>query len=746
MRLFIAEKPELAKAIVAGLGGSFERKDGYFTDGSDCVAYCAGHMLQLVEPDEIDEKYRWWNMEDLPLPPNFPPVRKIMEDKEKQVAVIARLLKQADLVVHAGDPDDEGQLLVDELLRFFNNTKPVMRLLINDNNVNVVKKALNNMKSNTEYEHLGYKAESRAIADQLFGFNFTRGYSLQYQSMTGERETLHVGRVKTPILGLVVRRDRENANHQKSFYYQVISDFSFNNLYFKAKYQIGENDPIDDDKRLIDKAFADNIAALCIGQTAKIYSIQTTHKKEPAPLPYNLLKLQQDASRKFGYKPDEVMNITQSLREKHQLITYNRSDCQYLSDEQFEDVSSVLEAIGSTFSLMAGACKNANPSFKGRVFNSAKVSAHHAIIPTQSVANWDSLSEEEQNIYKIIARNYIAQFYPLYEYDETKIVVVINHQGKNYYFGATARVDTAIGWKKLYNNDVGNEETAVDDDVDNQDLRQLSQNSMGQCTECVATSHEAKPQPLYTMTTLLGDLTKVAKYVKNPELAKILKDKDKDKQGEHGGIGTPATRSEIIKQLMDGGYFAEKGKSIISTKKAQKLYDSLADLIRFPDMTAVWHEQQKEITNQNDVGKFLSQMMEDIINPTIFEMKKTYVKPVSNQRPTAPCPKCGRDMIKRDSKFEKGKFYWSCTGYSDAENPCNHTMDDNNGVPIEREAKPNQNLTDFDCKECGKKLIWRKGFYKKGKNKGKPFSFFGCSGYPSCTQNYDEVNGVPKYD
>ena len=749
MRLFIAEKPDLAKAIVTGLGGGFINKQGYYQHPmtQDTVTWCYGHMLALKDPKEIDDKYTYWQMDTLPIPPFLPAQRKVPKDKKKQVTVIRDLVKQANTIVNAGDPDDEGQLLIDELLRYFGNKKPVLRVLINDNTPAVVKKALNNLKPNSEFEHLGWKAESRMIADQLFGYNLTRAYSLKEQSITGERVTLHIGRVQTPILGLVVRRDRLNASHKKAFYWQIAGDFEFAGLSFKAKYQPKDTDPIDDKGWLSDKIFSQNLANFLTGKPAKILIANTQHKQQPAPLPYNLLKLQQDASRKFGYKPDETMAITQFLREKHNLITYNRSDCQYLSDEQFADVADVLSAVANTLPIVAGACQKANPNYKGRVFNSSKVSAHHAIIPTITSANLNSLSKKEQNIYKIIARNYIAQFYPLYEYDETKLTIDVIADGQTYQFHATARIDTNLGWKKLYKHDADNEEIAVDDDTQNSDLRSLSAGIDGLCHKAVVSEHETKPPPLYTMTSLLGDLTRVAKYVKDPKLAEVLKNKDKDKQGEHGGIGTPATRSSIIQNLFERGYLAEKGKSIISTDRGKDLYDKLDDLIRYPDMTALWHEQQQDIKNQLGVNQFINEMQTNTIVPIVNHLKQGYTPPKPKKYETTPCPQCGRDMRRYPSKFKKGEYYWSCIGYKDKENPCKYTMDDDNGTPIEKQEKaPPAGLTDFECKACGSKLIHRTGVSKKGKYKGKNFSFFGCSSFPKCKQNYDEKDGVPVYE
>lgn len=741
MKLYIAEKPDVAKAICTALGGGFVSKEGYYQHpiSQDTVTYCFGHMLALKDPEELDEQYKYWSMDTLPIPPALPAPRKIPNDKKKQVGIIRDLVKNAKTIVHAGDPDDEGQLLIDELLRYFGNKKPVMRVLINDNTPAVVQKAIASMKPNAQFEHLGWKAESRTIADQSFGYNFTRAYSLSEQAKTGKRETWHIGRVQTPILGLVVRRDRENASHTKSYYYTITGEFAFNGVVFMAKYQPKNTDPTDDKSRILDKDFASKLANLLSDKIAKILVATTQRKAEPAPLPYNLLKLQQEASRKFGYKPDDVMTITQNLREKHHLITYNRSDCQYLSDEQFDDVEGVLSAIAGTFSLMSGACSNANPNYKGRVFNSAKVTAHHAIIPTQTVVNWSDLSDKEQNIYKIIARSYVAQFYPLYEYDETKVMLDVIVDGVSYQFSATARVDVNLGWKKLYTNDVGNEETALPDDITQADLRSLKSSDIGKCATATANEHETKPPALYTMTSLLGDLTKVAKYVKDPHLAKILKDKDKEKQGEHGGIGTPATRSSIIDNLFERGYLTEKGKSIISTDKGKALYDLLDDKIRYPDMTAIWEEQQRQIKGEQDVYAFIQQMQNTTITPTVNALKANYTKPTPKEKPSYPCPECERPMYQKSGKFG---LFWGCSGWHDKENSCNHMMNDKDGVPFPKEYKVPQKLSEFDCKKCGKKLILR-----QGKNKaGKPYSFFGCSGFPKCKQNYDEVNGVPKYE
>lgn len=748
MRLFIAEKPELAKAILKGIGGIPSNADkgrGYHEYQDNIVTWCYGHMLALKDPEEIDEKYTYWEMSVLPIPPTFPAPRKIPADKKKQVAVIRELVKKADVIVNAGDPDDEGQLLIDELLRYFGNKKQVLRVLINDNTLAVVQKSLANLKPNSEFEHFGWKAESRMIADQLFGYNLTRAYSLQEEAITGKKNTQHIGRVQTPIIGLIVRRDREHKAYVKSFYYTIQGDFAFNGIVFIAKYQPKDTDPIDDKNRLIDKVFANNLANLLTNQNAKILLATTKTIKEPAPLPFDLLSLQQDASRKYGLSSAETDKIAQSLKDKHTLITYHRTDCRYLSDEQFANVASVLSAIKQTLPNAEKVCQFANPSLKGKAFNSSKVGIHHGITPTVTPAVWSNLTEDEQNIYKLIVRNYIAQFYPPYEYDETKLILDVLVDDKTYQFNATARCDKAKGWKTLFANDSENEKVTLDVDTLNLDLRQLNTGAVGKTQQIISEEKQTQPQPLYTETTLLGDLVKVAKYMKDPRLAQVFKDKDKDKEGGNGGIGTPATRSGIIKNLLARGYIQIKGKTITSTPLGQNLYDKLDDLIRFPDMSAVWHEQQQAIQNQEDVKKFVAGVMTSTISPTIAKLKQSYIAPTSKQpidlSNNPPCPRCGRPL-----RFnEQGKFgaYWGCTGWNAKENPCNHSMNDNNGVPVERPVKAPVEVSEFKCKKCKKPLIWRKS--DEGGKDGKGYSFFGCSGFPKCKQKYDELNGEPKY-
>lgn len=722
MRLFIAEKPDLAKAIAAGLGGG-ARKDGYIDCGEDYVTWCFGHMLQLFDPEDYDPKYAKWDLNDLPVS-HIPWKKKPGGDKgsQDQLKAILRLLKEASSVVNAGDPDAEGQLLVDEILKYADNKLPVARVLINDNNTALVKKAIANMRDNREFAGLSAAAEARSVCDQLYGYNMTRCYTLIARAM-GYSGTLSVGRVQTPILGLVVRRTRAFREHKKAFYYNVTGTFAFDGVAFPARYQIIDSDPVDEKGRLIDAEHANAIARSVKDQTARVISAQTKSKQQNPPLPYNLLKLQTDASRKFGYKPDQVKDVTQSLREKHKLITYNRSDSEYLSNEQHADGPGVLAAIAATAPNLAPAVQRADPKIKSRAFDSAKVSAHHAIIPTQTTADLGDLSEPEQKIYLLIARAYLAQFWPKHEYQQTDVLV----EAEGHKFAVRSNFTTRPGWLALYKNDLGNEDLEGDADDLAVDLRNLAADQKGNCVDADAAKLETKPQPLYTIATLLTDLTRVAKYIRDPALRKLLQEKDKDKEGEHGGIGTPATRDTIIATLFERGYLVEKGKSIVPTQTAEEFYDALPDQAKFPDMTALWHAQQIEIqSGERDTISFVREIMTYITR----EVASAKVHGLAIKVDSHPCPTCGKPLRRRKKK-DKEEFFWGCTGFEDG---CKYACEDKDGTPVPRTALAVSEK--YKCAKCKAGLTRREG--KKG-------HWWGCSGYPACDQTYPDVKGAPDY-
>jgi len=720
MRLFVAEKPELGRAIADALG--VEKKEGgaIRCQGGDVVTWCFGHLLTLTDPEDHNPDAKRWNMESLPL--SWPVAHKPIDDKKDQVELIRNLAGQAREIVHAGDPDDEGQLLVDEVLTYIGNRKPVRRILINDLNQKIIQRALNNLRDNSEFYGLSQSALARSVSDQVYGYNLTRAYTLAGRA-AGATQVLSVGRVQTPILGLVVRRDRAHKDHNAHNYYDLTGVFSGTEGRFTAKHVPSKNAPVDDKGRVIQESYVTAVLDAVIGQSATIIQAASSDKEESQPLPYNLLNLQADASRKFGFSPDKTLKVTQSLRERRHLITYNRSDCEYLSDEQHDDAPAVLAAIAQTAPILSKAATAGDPTIKSRAFNSHNVSAHHAIIPTETTANLNNLTDDEAKLYLLISRAYIAQFFPKYAYRETAVVLDVAGYG----FKATSRVKLRDGWKRLYSGDKDNEDIHQDDDTGSDNLEWINKESNLVCENATSEKKKTNPPPLYTMSSLLKDLARVSKYVTDPRIKKLLLSKDQEKKGEHGGIGTPATRSAIIAQLMKRNYIAEKGKKVVSTDVGQEFYDLLPATATAPDMTALWHEQQEQIKAGEMTMEQFVQGVRDYVNEEVARIKNTGIKVKAASGPA--CPECGNGTLIR-RKGENG-YFWGCSAYPD----CKASRPDVAGKPGKKKVRETANVP---CPKCGKDLVRRKKAGKKG------YDFWSCSGFPTCKTKYDNVNGKPK--
>lgn len=605
-------------------------------------------------PENYNPEYKEWKIETLPLrlyPVKYQPV----ESAEKQVKTIIELIRRADVteIIHAGDPDDEGQLLVDEVLEYAGNTKPVKRVLINDNTLPAVKKALANPKNNRDFRGLYLKALARSVADAIYGLSMTRAYTIPAKTK-GYKGVLSVGRVQTPVLGLIVNRTRANKNHKSSFYYTMTGHFQRGADVIRANWKPGEFAPLTD-RKLLDKTWANGTATSLAGKPATVEAAATDDKKTAAPLPFNLVRLQQYMNKKFKMTAQKTLDITQQLREKYKAITYNRSDCSYLSDEQFSEAPQIIDALKSVFDQPM----DIDTTRKSKAFNSAKVTAHTAIIPTVSVPDVNALSTDERNVYLAIAQHYLVQFMPEKAYQEVSVAIQCGDES----FYARARKTTDSGFEAFLGvENAGDDEAEVENDDSAFDL--LCKIRTGETVttkEVVVNEKKTTPPPLFTEATLLAALVRVADFVTDPVIKKLLKDKDRDKKDEHGGIGTPATRASILETLKKRNYITlEKGK-LIPTDTGYALIDALPDIAVNPDMTALWAEKQTLIENgEMTIEQFVDELYNDLIpmisNANSAEIKVSPSAPSGqSQRLSSPCPSCGKQIVIRP----KGYF---CTG------------------------------------------------------------------------------------
>jgi len=718
MRLYIAEKKEVAKAISTALGGPQKPAGASFElDGGDtCITWASGHLLRLTDPEEHDENFKRWSLETLPMdwPISHAPVAS--EYGAKQLEAVIRLAKEADEIVNAGDPDPEGQRLIDEILEYAELTnKPLKRVLINDNTPAMVRKAIDAMEDNANYRGLSLSALARGVCDQRYGYNLTRAYTLQWRRQGGE-DLLSVGRVQTPILGLIVNRDRQYEQHEKQAFYNVSALIDLEKgLALTAKYVPKDHDPTDAEGRLSDQEFAAQLAASLVGLPARVAAVNTKQHEKAPPLPYNLLALQADASGFWQYGPEKVLEITQKLRDDHKAITYNRSDCRYLHDERHAEAAELMTLIEKQLpALPAG-----DPARKSKAFNSKKVGAHHGIIPTLEVPDTKTLSKEELNVYTIIARAYVAQFHPPEKFRST----AVTFQAGDHTLTATGRVDADPGWRVLYRDETKAYESR-------QNLESLAVDDKGTIKTADSTEAFTKPQPRYAMKTLLKDLARVSKYVADEKIRKLLMEKDADKPDEMGGIGTPATRATHIETLLKRNYVTEKSKQIVSTELGRSLYDALPPLATKPDMTALWHEKQSRIEDGTLAYADLIKDVDAVVAGEI-ERIKTEGMNMTAQTNGTQCPVCEKGVLRK--RTGKNGDFWGCSLYPE----CRTTVPDKKGKP-DVDGQPVFKPSDkFICPKCSKGLV-RRPARKKG------IFWWGCSGFPTCDFRSFDNDGTPK--
>lgn len=703
-RLFICEKPSLAEAV-AGFLSNPDKKDGYFEAGDDYVAWLQGHILALKMPEDYNPDLKKYSYDTLPIIPdiwkkevkpsgNYPRIYK----------TVTQLLKEVDEVVNVGDPDREGQLLVDEVLELAGNTLPVKRLYINAMDETTISRAFDNMIDNSTAHNTYLAALGRERTDWLFGINASRKYTLDAGT------TIKVGRVKVPMLALVARRNDEIDNFKSVKYYNVRGLFRLStSLPFEAMWQIPENtEGLDEEGRLLDVIPARACVQKITGKTGIVKSVETEKGTAAPPLPFSLSTLQSAAEPAYGFSPSKTLELAQILYEK-KLTTYPRSDSNYLPESQLNDAAVILGNLKLTGSEnLKEYADGADAALKSKAFNTAKVSAHHAIIPTMEKIDLNSLPEDECKLYSMIAERYVLQFYPAQEFEQT--TAIIECEGET--FSARGKVIIKEGWKAAVTGS-----TADKKDDDAKQLPVLHEGDAVSLTLASIVEKNTVPPVRFTQSTLIAALTNAHKYVKNPELRETVKNIK--------GIGTEATRSTIIKQLLDSGMLIEK-----PSKKKQELYVSdsvkylltcLPDEVTYPDMTALMEMDLDKIdAGSLSLDDYMHGQEEFVKN--IISLPSKFTK-ISSKNQYPVCPICGTGkLFPHESKF--GEF-WGCSNYR---NGCNAIFSDCNGAPVIEK-----------CPICGEGYLTKRPSFEPGDN------FWGCNQYKNngCKATFSDVKGRP---
>lgn len=599
MRLFIAEKPSLARAIADVLPKPHQRGQGFVKCGEqDYVTWCVGHLLEQAAPDVYNPMFKQWRLEHLPIIPQKWLLLPRQEVKS-QLDIVLKLIHQADIIINAGDPDREGQLLVDEVFSYAKlpatKLAEIQRCLINDLNPSAIEKAIKKLQPNKNFIPLATSALARSRADWLYGINMTRAYTIRGRQ-SGYNGVLSVGRVQTPVLGLIVRRDLEIEHFQPKDFFEVqafIATKEKTPSTFTALWQPSKacEDYQDEEGRVLSNALAKNVVKRITAQPATVTEYIDKREKETAPLPYSLSALQIDAAKRYAMSAQEILDVCQKLYETHKLITYPRSDCRYLPEEHFAERYTILNAISTQSVLYQEIPNIVNPALKNRCWNNKKVEAHHAIIPTakrQTV----HLNQNEQQIYNLIARQYLMQFCQEAEYRKSKIT--LNIAGGT--FIAQARNLQIAGWKQL----LGKED---ENDTQEPLLPIVKKGDELFCEKGEVIGKKTQPPKPFTDATLLSAMTGIARFVQNKELKKILRETD--------GLGTEATRAGIIELLFKRGFIYKKGRNIHSTETGRTLIQALPEIATQPDMTAHWEAQLDSISRrQGSYQQFMQTLSE----------------------------------------------------------------------------------------------------------------------------------------
>ncbi|WP_404297008.1 DNA topoisomerase III [Halomonas sp.] len=588
MRLIIAEKPSLARAIADALPGSPRKQDGAIAVGDTTVTWCLGHLLEQAPPDAYDPALKQWRLDTLPILPS----RWKLTPRARargQLAVIRGLLNSAREVVHAGDPDREGQLLVQEVIEHLSWKGAVSRLLVSDLNRPAVQRALARLEDNARYQPLYRAAESRSRADWLYGINLTRAWTLTGRQ-AGHNGVLSVGRVQTPVLGLVVRRDAEIRDFTPHPFFVLWADLAVEHGTLRAWWAPGEQQPLDDQGRLLAREPAAALAERLPGAEGRLVKLDTQNKRQAAPLPYSLSALQVDAARRYGLSAQGVLDTCQALYERHQLITYPRSDCRYLPEEHFAAARASLEGACRADDTLRQWLAGADFTRRSRAWNDKQVGAHHALAPTGRPMDPSRLSATEANVFRLIARNVLAQFYPPLSTREVKAEFRILDEA----FRARGQEILEAGWKPLF--------TTRDEAPP---LPTLTEGEACRVSAAGVEDRETRPPEPFNDASLIKAMMNIARYVEDSAVRRTLR--------EHDGLGTEATRAGIIETLVERGYLVRKSKALRATRLGSALIASLPEAASRPERTALWEQRLSAIAEEGaDPAPFLGDLISDL--------------------------------------------------------------------------------------------------------------------------------------
>lgn len=655
--LVLAEKPSVARDIARVLGCK-QKGDGCIIGPNYIITWALGHLVTLADPDAYDDRYKAWRLEDLPM---LPDKMKLVTIKQtsKQYRAVSALMKREDVdkLVIATDAGREGELVARWIMMKAHCKKPAYRLWISSQTDKAIKEGFANLRPAKEYDNLYQSAQARAEADWLVGLNTTRALTCKYNAQ------LSAGRVQTPTLALIVKREEEILAFQPKDYYSVQAVFKGFNATFRDK---------KNNTRFSDKTFAEKIAEATKGKKGTVAKVEKTAKKTPPPVAYDLTELQRDANKKYGYSAKQTLSLMQSLYEYHKVLTYPRTDSRYITDDIVATIPERLRAM-AVGPYQSSAIKLARSPIQTKyIVNNAKVSDHHAIIPTEQSPNLSKLSFEERNIYDLVVKRFMAVLSAPMEYDEVKLQIDV---GENSFYAKGKTIKSA-GWKEFY----GMTDDEEDDDTENrsQDLPEIRQGVQLDVLNTKIISGKTRPPARYTEATLLSAMENPVGQIEDKDLKKVI--------ATTSGLGTPATRADIIEKLFDNFSIERVGKEIHPTAKGKQLIKIVPADLKSAELTAKWEQELQNISKgKANMKKFIAEMR-DYSTSLVSMVISSNAQYTHDNMTKEKCPVCGKYLL--DVNGKKGKML----------------------ICLDRECGYRKGLTQVTnarCPECHKKMELR---------------------------------------
>lgn len=692
--LVLTEKPSVAKDIARVL--SCKRSgNGCIVGEKYIVTWALGHLVTLADPEAYDDKYKNWRMEDLPMLPGRMKL-VVIGQTSKQFKAVSSLLSSAEVsdIVIATDAGREGELVARWIIQKANCRKPMRRLWISSQTDKAIKEGFASLKPSSQYDNLYRSAQCRAEADWLVGLNVTRALTCKHNAQ------LSAGRVQTPTLAMIVRREEDILRFRPKDYFTVKADFGE----YTALYKDGKGQA-----RFADAAAAKEVADSVRGKRGVLSEVKKVYRFKAPPAAYDLTELQRDANKKYGYSAKQTLSLMQSLYETHKLLTYPRTDSRYITKDVAATLPERLRAIAiGPYKDSANAVLRSKPIQTKYIVNDAKVTDHHAIIPTEQYVDLNKLSREERHIYDLVVRRFIAVLSAPFEYDEVQVKITVGR----YNFYTKGQSVKSAGWKAVYDSTLADDDDDAEPDLAAQRLPALSQGAAVAVKEVRVCAGKTSPPARYTEATLLTAMENPASQVEDGRLRDALK--------TAGGLGTPATRADIIEKLFNSFYIERRGREIFPTSKGRQLIGIVPPDLKSAELTAKWEQQLSLIAEGKANDRKFIEEMRGYASSLVQAVKSSTAEYKHDNMTREPCPQCGKYLLEVNGK--KGKML-VCQ-----DRDCGY-------------RKSISVITNARCPECHKKLEMR--------GEGDKKAFFCVCGYREKLSDFEkrkESSGAGKRD